>query len=192
MSIPLGPVRLPPEDDRPRGSPTAPSRQPGLFRRGLRGVGWLLSPLDWFGRREVSRGGADIAALARALRQSPARDKRLHLEEGDTFDLRATAFSYGIRVEELRERLGRRRRQTARLAWGFWAIAGLSLVAWVWTALGIEGSALRWLSLLQFLPFVLLFWLLGIREALTNFQIRTMRAAGVREWLLADGGFWPR
>lgn len=192
MPIPFGPVRVPPEESRQRDAASSPALEPGLIQRGLRRVGWLLSPLDWFGRREVSRGGADIAAMARALRAPPVRDARLHADAAGGFDLRATAFSYGIRVEELRARLARRRRQTARLAWGFWGIAGLSLLAWAATALRVEGTALRWLALLQFLPFVVLFCLLGVREALTNYQIRMLRAAGVWEWLTAERDFWPR
>lgn len=197
MAIDLGPLRPSrPGDGAGDGGTGAAAggggRRPGLFRRAARGVGWLgAGPADWFGRREVRSGGAAIGELARALRSGGSgRGPFLTFADG-TFDLEGTAEALGIGVDALRGLLAERRRQTARAAWGLWALGLVFLGAWLWQALAMEVTAARLASLLWFLPFVVLFALLGALQALTNFQIREGRAVGWREWIATEGRFWP-
>ena len=81
-----------------------------------------------------------IAGLASRVRARPRRDARFRTEKQGAFDLRATAFSYGITVAELERRLSARRRQTALTAYG---LAGLGLLffgVWLIQVLAAEDS----------------------------------------------------
>lgn len=108
------------------------------------------------------------------------------------FDLVATAFAYGISVAELERRLAARRRQTAALAYTMFGVGCFFVVAWVYVALRVENSGGRVALLLQFLPFCLLFYLMAFYQALLNFQIRTGKTAGWREYLSTEEEFFPR
>lgn len=184
MALELGPISPAARDG--EGS------RPGIIRRIAGGARWLGGgPADWLDRREIRRGGAAIGGFARALRIGGTGRGAFRTFADGTFDLEGTAAALGITVDELRARLAWRRRETARVAWGMWALAAAFLAAWLWQAFGLGMTAARVVSLLSFLPFILLCVVLGAAQALTNFQIRAGRAAGWREWLATEGRFWP-
>lgn len=188
MTIDLGAISPPPPDrDAAPGGRRDGVRRPGLLRRALRAAG----PGDWLGRREIREGGAAIGGLARAIRSGDAGRGPFRTFADGTFDLAGTAAVLGIGERALLARLAERRRQTARAAWGLWGLAAAFLAAWLWQALALELTAARLVSLASFLPFILLFMVLGAQQALTNFQIRSGRAAGWREWVGTEGRFWP-
>lgn len=177
--------------DGPEPAATGRVRRPGALRRVLRGARWVAaSPTDWLGRREIGEGGAAIRSLASAIRAGDRRGPFVTHGDG-AFDVEGTAEALGIGAEGLSRRLAARRRQTARVAWGMWALAAVFVVAWARQAFLTELSADRVLSLAWFLPFIAMFVLLGVQNALVNFQIRTRRAAGWREWLATEDRFWP-
>ena len=187
MPIPLVTPKLsePPSPERPR--------RRSLFRRGLRGIGWLAAgPIEWAGPGRVRRGAVFIADMVRLLRADPCQDRRFKTEEDGAFDLRATAFSYGLSAPELARRLAARRRQTARLAYATFVLACLFLAAWLWQALSAPLTAMRLATAIEFLPFCALFFLVAFYNALLNFQIRIGRMATWREYLSTPLPFLPR
>src|SRR5712692_11639854 len=100
--------------------------------RMFRGMGWLFGgPVDWTGRRGISRGASFIRDLSVTLRSGSRRDPRFRTSEAGGFDLEATAFLHGISVFELESRLRVRRRQTARIAYATLALGFIFLTAWL-------------------------------------------------------------
>lgn len=177
----------------PEGTANSGRKRRSWFRRTLGGVAWLsAAPVDWMGWRTISGGAALLGRLYQRTRASRRRDSRFKMGEGRAFDVAATAFAHGITQEELERRLGARRRQTATLAYGMFGLACMFVLAWVCVALRTASDGGRVVLLLEFLPFCLLFYLMSFYQALINFQIRTGRAAGWREYLSTDGGFLPR
>jgi Mn2+/Fe2+ NRAMP family transporter len=94
--------------------------------------------------------------------------------------------------DALVRRLEERRRQTARIAYGTFALACLFLIGWVHAALDTPLSLSRIMLAVDFLPFCVLFFLIAFYNALINFQIRSGRRATWREYLLTDRGFLPQ
>jgi hypothetical protein len=178
----------------PPECPDSPLRKRrSWFRHTLGGVAWLsATPADWFGRRRISGGATLIGQLYQGVRAGWRRDLRIKTGDDRTFDLVGTAFAYGISVERLERRLAARRRQTAALAYTMFALACILVLAWAWVALRVANHGGRVALLLQFLPFCALFYLKSFHQALLNFQIRTGRAAGWREYLSTDEGFLPQ
>jgi len=174
------------------GRQDEPRRRRGLSRRLIGGVGWLLSgPADWAGARSIGRGAAAIRGFAEAARSSEPRDGRFRTTEG-RFDLPATAFLQGATVAQLEARLAARRRQTARAAYAALLIGGAFTLILLRTLLSVPWTPLRLLPVVWFLPFCLLFFLVGFYQALLNFQLRTGRLATWREYLTNGEQFWPR
>lgn len=191
------------DDGRPGGVPgnaplperpnSADRKRGSWFRRVLGGVAWVsAAPADWMGWRTISGGATLIGRLYQGIGARARRDKRFRTEDDRTFDLVGTAFAYGISIEELERRLAARRRQTAALAYSMFGLACLFVLAWVCVALRVANGGGRVALLLQFLPFCLLFYLMSFYQALLNFQIRSGRAAGWREYLSTEEGFLPR
>ena len=149
-------------------------------------------PVDWAGRRGISRGASFIRHLSVTFRSGSRRDRRFRTSEDGGFDLKATAFLYSISVSELERRLKVRRRQTALIAYATFALACIFLTAWVCEALSSPWTAGRIVLALEFLPFCALFFLLAFYNALLNFQIRIGRAASWREYLATSEPFCPR
>ena len=175
----------------PEGKPGI--RNPSLIRRVLAPVRWLASgPADWFGRKSVRSGAGMIGKLWSQTRTVTRRDSRFKIDETGGFDLAATAFSYGITVDALEQRLSQRRRTTALLAYGALTIAALSVLFWIHSAINQPYTSARVMMGWEFLPFISLFLLLAFYNALLNFQIRMRRSAGWREFLSTEGGFLPR
>jgi hypothetical protein len=186
VAISLGNPRSseqPPEDRRQRRS---------FFGKVFRGTGWLAAGgVDWAGARRIRRGWSFIADLVSILRKGPTRDTRFKTEDSGVFDVRATAFSYGMSVPELEARLRSRRLQTARIAYATFALGWLFLFGWIWHAAASPLTTMRVTSALYFLPFGTLFFLIALYNALLNFQIRTGRLASWREYLATAETFWP-
>lgn len=176
-----------------RAAPAAPRKRRSIFGRVFHSIYWLGStPVQWFGTTSVRAGATLIEDLAGRMRARARRDPRFRTEERDAFDLRATAFSYGISVEELERRLSRRRRQTALMAYTLAALGLIFFVAWLLQVLAVNGAGRRLLLAVNVLPFCLLFVLLAFYQALVNFQIRMRRTTSWRDYLMTDCGFWPR
>jgi hypothetical protein len=164
-----------------------------VLGRLIRGIGWVATgPLDWAGRRSISRSAGYIRGLSASLGSRLHRDGRFRTTADGSFDLEATAFLYGIGVHELRGRLWVRRRQTARIAYAMFALGCLFLTGWVWQALAVPWTGARLVMALEFLPFCVLFFLMAFYNALLNFQLRIGRTAGWREYLMTSEPFWPR
>lgn len=169
-----------------------PDKRPSLFRRALRRTAWLAAgPIDWFGAPRIRRSWSFIGDLIGILRAGPAKDGRFKTTEDGMFDLRASAFSYGMSVPQFEALLRARRLQTARIAYVTFALGCLFLFAWIWQALATPMLASRVFSALYFLPFCGLFFLYSSYQALLNFQLRTCRAASWREYLATSERFWP-
>ncbi len=189
MAMSLNRPALPPERPLPRDR--SPKRR-SLFGRVFHSAGWMAAgPVDWVGTRRIARSASFIGDLWALLRRGPPRDRRFKTEPDKAFDLRATAFSYGVSVEELSERFAARRRQTARLAYATFAMAWLFLLGWIWQALLSPWTVTRVTSMIYFVPFCGLFLLVAFYNALLNYQIRIGRLAGWREYLATSEGFWP-
>ena len=182
-------------EDQPRTDDpeSAGRRRRSWFRRTLHGVAWLsAAPTDWMGWRTISGGATLVGQLYAAVRAGQRRDRRFRTGEGRAFDLASTAFAYGISIEDLERRLAVRRRQTAALAYAMFGLACMFVLAWACVALRVVSDGGRMALLLQFLPFCALFYLMSFYQALLNFQIRTGRAAGWREYLSTEDGFLPQ
>lgn len=191
------PVPLTRHPDRPGGphhqTPSGEQKPRSVFGRVFRRVGWLAGgPADWAGVKGIRRSASFIGDLSQAVRTCSQLDPRLHVREHGEIDLLATAFSCGVPVPELERHLAARRQQTARIAYGTFALACVFLLAWVRAALLSPWTASRIMLAIDFLPFVMLFFLIAFHNALLNFQIRTGRAASWREYLMTSEAFLPR
>ncbi|MCB8877421.1 hypothetical protein [Acidisoma silvae] len=164
-----------------------------LLRRSARGVGWLLaSPAEWFGIKSIRAGASSISQTYGDIRKPRSRDRRFKTQDNRVFDMVGTAFAYGITIEELERRFAARRRQTALLAYGLFGLGCVLVLAWVCVAVRTVSDGGRVVLLLQFLPFLALFYLLSFYQALINFQIRMGRAASWLEYISAEKEFLPR
>ena len=103
VPLPLTPPRSP--------TPGAPRRRRrSVFGRVFRGAGWLAAtPVDWLGTTRIRRSWSFIGDLVGTLRRGPVSDRRFKTADAGVFDVRATAFSYGVSVPELEARLRLRR-----------------------------------------------------------------------------------
>lgn len=182
MAIDLGPFR-------------PPAARPGLWKRVGRG---LLAGPRWVGRRsaeaagveEIAKGARVVRDLADRLRTSQPRNLPIARPDG-TVDLRATAFLMGLSEDEMLGRWRARRRQTAWLSWGCFVLGWILLLMWaVQTAAAPWGPG-RLLSALQILPFCGVLFLLALRSAWQNWQLRFLRIGTMGAYLRATGTFWP-
>jgi hypothetical protein len=179
----------------PRSSTPPPQGQKkrrSFFGKIAHGAGWLAAgPIDWASTRRIRRGWVFIGELVAILREGRTCDKRCTTAESGAFDMRATAFSYGLSETDFEAWLWSRRRQTARIAYATFALAWLFLCGWIWHALASPLTAMRVTSALYFLPFCGLFFLIALYNALLNFQIRTGHLASWRAYLATREKFWP-
>ena len=170
--------------------PKAPTSMLGRAWRRTRFVAG--GPIANIGLEDISSGARLIGQLAKQMRQRPLSDGRLKADEHGGIDLRATAFSYGISVEELLERMHERRRQTARSSYALFCLGGCFLVVWLWQAMHMPRSAARIVSALEFLPFCVLFLLVATKSAHSNWQLRTRRLGSLGDYLRTSDPFLPR
>ena len=170
------------------------SRPPAsMLRRTWRGTKFIVGgPIANIGLEEISSGGRLIGQLTKQVRQGPVSDGRLKADEHGAIDLRATAFSYGISVEELLQRMHQRRRQTARSAYALFCLGGCLLVVWLWQVMHMTRSAARIVSAVEFLPFCVLFLLVATKSAHANWQLRTRRLGSLGDYLRTSDPFLPR
>jgi len=183
----------------PANNPHPPARLPeasgksrSAIGKAFAGARWLASgPADWVSMRRISRGWSFIGDLLGIARRGPLRDPRWKTEEQGRFDLRATAFSYGLSVAQLEAQLRARQRHTARVAYLAFTLAWLLLVGWVWQSLTTPWTVVRATSSVYFLPFCGLLFLISFHNALLNFQIRSRTMASWRDYIATDEKFWP-
>ena len=149
-------------------------------------------PIANIGLEDISSGARLIGQLTKQVRQGPASDGRLKVDEHGVIDLRATAFSYGISVEELLERMHQRRRQAARSAYALSCLGACFLVVWLWQAMHMPRSTARIVSAVEFLPFCVLFLLVATKSAHSNWQLRTRRLGSLDDYLRTSDPFLPR
>ena len=165
-----------------------PKASESMLRRAWRRTKFVAGgPIANIGLEEISRGARLIGQLTNQVRQGPVSDGRLKADEHGGIDLRATAFSYGISVDELLERMRQRRRQTARSAYALFCLGG-----WFWQAMHLPRSAARIVSAVEFLPFCVLFLLVATKSAHSNWQLRTRRLGSLSDYLRTSDPFLPR
>lgn len=171
----------------------ASDRKRSLIGRVVRRIGWLAGgPTDWFGRKSVSSGVSLIGELWKGMSTGVQRDTRFKTDDQGRFDLKATAFSYGISEEVLEQRLDHRRRVTFMVSYGALLIALCSVIFWIHSAINQPYALARVMMAWEFLPFVGLFLLVAFYHALLNFQIRVRRSASWRDFLATEDGFLPK
>lgn len=186
----MPPIPLPPlwPPERP-GQPAteAGQRRPGRFRRSL---GYVVSPLStWSGVRAIRGSAASVGEAITEVRTATRRDPRFRTFPDGQFDLEATAFLLGSSVKELKRRLAARRRQSAFLAYGSFALAMASFGFWLVQAFGETPASIMFM--LNAFGFGLVCLLTAFYQALVNYQIRSGRTETWRDFILTDHGFWP-
>lgn len=167
--------------------------KPSFVRRTWRRACFVAGgPVASIGIKEISNGARLIEGLFAILRAGPRPDSRIKTNEGSSIDLQATAFSYGLAVEELRRRLRERRAQTCRASYVTFGLGLLSVLLWLYGALNMRMSSARIVSALEFLPFCTLFFLLAFKAAWMNWQLRTLRLGSAVAFLRTTEPFLPR
>ncbi len=170
-----------------------PKASDSMLRRTWRRTKFIAGgPIANIGLEEISSGGRLIGQLTKQVRQGSVSDGRLKADEHGGIDIRATAFSYSISVDELLERMHQRRRQTARTAYALFCLGGCFLVVWLWQAMHMPRSGARVISAVEFLPFCVLFLLVATRSAHSNWQLRTRRLGSLGDYLHTSDPFLPR
>ena len=172
--------------------------RPAAIKRGrfsrvlLAGPRWVwFRTKDAGGLEDIRESGRMIRGLSAALRQGPADPPRIYADTDHRLDLAATAFSYGLSVASLKERVVQRRRQTTHLAYLSFAGGWLVFALWLWQALSTPWSAGRMILGLEFIPFCAAFFLLAFKNAWQNWQLRTGRLGSAMDYLTTTKPFWP-
>ena len=173
--------------------PTARGTRPGrVFRVLTAGPRWFWSrSKEASASEEILHNGRIIQDLAAAVRQGPGTPRRIYVDGDRRLDMEATALSHGLSVSGLEERVARRRRQTARVAYLTFTGGWLALGWWLWQELTTQWSPGRMLLGIEFIPFCALFFLLAFKNAWMNWQLRTGRLGSAVEYLTTAERFWP-
>jgi hypothetical protein len=87
--------------------------------------------------------------------------------------------------------LCRRRRGAAVFAYIAFGLGWLFFAGWIYRLATIPWTGGFVVTAVEFLPFVLVFFLQAFKSALQNFQIRTRRLATPGEYLRTRDAFWP-
>ena len=181
----LYPSGRPPHEDK--------NAKPSFVRRNWRRTKFIArGPVESIGINDISNGARLIDQLLSVVRSGPEADHRLKTHGRRQIDLAATAFSYGITIDALVDRLQFRQRQTARAAYATFCLGTLSLILWLYAALHMVQRSARVFSLIEFLPFCALFFLLSFKSALLNWQIRTQQLGSAAAFLRTTEPFLPR
>jgi hypothetical protein len=179
---------LPPDKETGEGG----QRKPSFMRRTWRRAKFVAGgPVANVGFQEISEGQRLIGGLWGHLRRGVPTDSRLKTNDDGSIDMLATAFSHGMSVEALVERLRFRQAQTARAAYAMFGLGSVSLVLWFYSALQMRMSSARLFSALEFLPFCTLFFLLAFKSAWMNWQLRTRRLGSPVAFLTTSEPFLP-
>lgn len=163
----------------------------GGFWRGTKSA--AAAPFETFPKQEIVEAARFIGSLV-SLRGKGRQGEqgKLPLDPQGRFDLPALAFLQGMSASQLEASLVRRQRSTARAAYVAFGLGWLCFFGWVWRAYAVPWSATSLVQALEFLPFLIFFFAAAFRCALANFQLRTRRLAGAKEYLLTREAFWPR
>lgn len=163
----------------------------GGFWRGTKSAAAV--PFQAFPKEEVIEAARFIGSLLRLRGEgSQGKQGKFPLDPQGRSDLRALAFLEGMSASQLEASLVRRQRSTARAAYVAFGLGWLCFFGWVWRAYAVPWSATSLVQALEFLPFLIFFFAAAFRCALANFQLRTRRLAGAKEYLLTREAFWPR
>ena len=157
----------------------------GLFRRLGRAA---LAPL------RALRAGESLAAIRDDLARlrDAGRTREIRFEDYGGYDLKATAFISGMRVEAFERRLAVRRRATARNAYVFWGLGALFLAAGLSRFATAAWGVSAVVAALQFAPACAVLFLLAFRFGLENAQIRHRRRVTATDYLADPRDIWPR
>jgi hypothetical protein len=168
-------------------------RRPGWVARRFGGKGWLnLNPFVTLPVGEIARNAQLIRGLAGSLGRSPVRGRPVHVLPDRRIDLEATAFTHGMSVATLEALIERQQRRSTRAAYLSLTLGCAFSLLWLWRALTGFPTAGYWITMIEFLPFCAVFYLLAFRSALESFQLRTRTLATAWEYLSCSGEFWPR
>ena len=129
--------------------------------------------------------------LHRIGRHAPPEPRVFRTEDG-RLDLAATSFMLGLSAHAMQDRIVRRRRETARLAYLSFAVGWVFVVLWVWRGLVSGLGGVHLLGALQFIPFCAVFFLVAFKSAHANWQLRTGRLGSVGDYLRSPEPFWPK
>jgi len=175
----------------PKRAAGQPPRTSGLGRA-WRVTKWIVGgPFAVFPSALVVRNARYIAWLARVARSGPPPDERLQFGPDRSIDMDATAFCHGISVPALEQHMLRRRIETARTAYLSFALGWVAFLAWLACVATMPWADVYLVSILEFLPFCAIFFLLAFKSALHNYQLRTRTLVTPGEYLRAPTGFWP-
>jgi len=172
-------------------------RKPGRQRKMIFRVATAVLRQFWFrpreavGVRDIRENGDFIRDLAAAVRRGPTEPPRIYVDADQQLDLAATAWSHGLGERALEERIIRRRRQTARMAYLAFIAGWLILAWWFWQAWTARWTFGRLIAGLEFVPFCGLFFLLAFKNAWQNWQLRRRRLGSAMEYLTTGEPFWP-
>lgn len=176
-----------------KGVPGDGRDRASFFRRNWRRAKFIAGgPVANVGFQEISDGRRFIGGLWGVLRRGSPADRRLKTDEDGIIDLTATAFSYGMSVGALVERLRFRQAQTARAAYAMFGLGSVSLLLWLHGALHMRLSGSRVFAALEYLPFCTLFFLLAFKSAWLNWQLRTRRLGSTVAFMTTKEPFLPR
>ena len=179
--------------DRPGSTPTK-----GKQARSPRGWAWrgaklvLKAPMAAFPLGQIVRNGLRLGQTVSDLRRGPKPPRAVPQQPDGTLDLAAMAFISGLSEGEMDERLARRRRQTAMAAYIAFAMGWVFVVLWLLRLLSLDWTGQRLLTLLQFAPFCLVFFLTAFKHAHANWQMRTGLLGSAGDYVRSVEPCWPR
>jgi hypothetical protein len=161
------------------------------FWAGVRFIGG--GPVAALAPEEVASGARLIRRLANEVhRRREAGAAAIRIGGGRTIDLEATAIASGVSVDEVEAQLARRRRQTAWQAYVTFGLGWFFFCVWLFRAAFTVWTMSAIVTAIEFAPFCAIFFLMAVRCALENYQIRTRRAATALEYLrTSEEPFWP-
>lgn len=147
-----------------------------------------------FPAAEIRENARVIQLLFNQVRSGPEennRNRSFRTEDG-RIDLAATSFNLAMSEAKLEMRIRARRRQTALLSYGSFALGCAFVVLWVVRGVtsGLSGPHL--IGALQFTPFVAIFFLVAFRNAHINWQLRTGLSGSAADYLRSPEPFLPR
>ena len=184
----MSPAAIQPRRDRTISAPGHRS----IYRRTWDGICWIaLGATAAFPADQIGGAAHFIASLFHAVISPQIGNCRIAAKSDRTIDLQATAFAHGLTVPELEATLERRRRETASSAYLSLGLGWLSFLLCLFRLAMLPLTVGRLVSMVEFTPFCVTFFLVAFRSALLNFQTRTRTLASARDYLRTGVGFWP-
>jgi hypothetical protein len=173
------------------------SGQPDAHRSSVLGSIWrgtkstARAPFSAFPFDQIRQNARLITDLSRRLRPRPDPELRVFRTDAGRLDLQATAFDFGLSPQKLQARIASRRRQTARLAYASFILGCGFVVLWMYRAVTSDLGGPRFVNALQFIPFCAIFFLVALKNAHVNWQLRTGQFGSAGEYLRSPAPFWP-